>query len=240
MNSLFSAYVNYGYHIDYYYLALVVPALLISAAAQIWVKSAFAKYSKQPTARGMTGSDAAREVLRRSGVMNVGITGVRGNLTDHYDPKANVIRLSENVFGSSSVAAVGVAAHEAGHAVQYSQEYFPVRMRSAIFNVSRIGSSLSLPLIVLGLMFDFAALFLAGIICFVAALLFQLVTLPAELDASKRAITALRESCLLDEEELKGARAVLTAAAFTYIGALLISAAQLMRFLLIFSNRRRD
>ncbi len=232
----------FGYYIgfDKWYFILVIPAIIISLIAQVAVKTIFAKYSNIHTMRGLTGAQAAEAVLRKNGVIGVQIERVGGRLTDHYDPKANVIRLSDSVYHSNSIAAVGVAAHEAGHAVQYAEEYVPIKIRSAIFPVAQAGSYLSWILILFGLFMNFPGLIFAGIIAFSAAVLFQLVTLPTEFNASKRAIEGIRSTYTLDEEEAKGAKAVLNAAAMTYVAAVIVSLAQLLRLLMIFGGRRRN
>jgi Zn-dependent membrane protease YugP len=203
------------------------------------VSSSFKKFSKLRTLRGITGADAAGEVLRRAGVQDVRIEQVRGNLTDHYDPRQNVIRLSESVYGVPSVAAVGVAAHEAGHALQYAKGYFPIRIRAAIIPITSIGSKLAMPLVLLGLLFGFAGLINIGILLFGAVVVFQLLTLPVEFNASRRAIRALEDSGALGTSELPGARKVLTSAAMTYVAALAVSLAQLIRLIGLAGNRGR-
>lgn len=231
---------------------LVIIAFLISLWAQIKVKSAYAKYSKAPTRVGMTGAGAADTVLRSGGVTDVGIVGISGELTDNYNPRTNVISLSKGVIDKTSVAAVGVAAHEAGHALQYAEGYAPIKFRMAIIPVCNIASQLAWPLFALGLVFNTAAdagggigywLMQIGIYAFSFAVLFQLVTLPVEVNASRRALTALRASGSFTDEELSGAKKVLTAAAMTYLAALTGSLLQLLRLILIASsrnNRRRD
>jgi Zn-dependent membrane protease YugP len=219
------------------YLVLVLPALLFTVWAQYMVSSSFKKFSKLRTLRGITGADAAGEVLRRAGVHDVRIEQVRGNLTDHYDPRQNVIRLSESVYGVPSVAAVGVAAHEAGHALQYASGYFPIRIRAAIIPVTNIGSKLAMPLVLLGLLFGFAGLINIGIVLFGAVVVFQLLTLPVEFNASRRAIRALEDSGALGTSELPGARKVLTSAAMTYVAALAVSLAQLLRLIGLAGSR---
>lgn len=231
---------------------LVIIAFLISLWAQIKVKSAYAKYSKLPTRVGMTGAGAADTVLRSGGVTDVGIVGISGELTDNYNPRTNVISLSKGVIDKTSVAAVGVAAHEAGHALQYAEGYAPIKFRMAIIPVCNIASQLAWPLFALGLVFNTAAdagggigywLMQIGIYAFSFAVLFQLVTLPVEVNASRRALTALRASGSFTDEELSGAKKVLTAAAMTYLAALAGSLLQLLRLILIASsrnNRRRD
>ena len=227
-------------YFDPWYFILIIPAIIISLIAQMKVKTTFAKYSKIRTMRGLTGAQAADAVLRNNGVIGVQIERVGGELTDHYDPKANVIRLSDSVYGSNSIAAVGVAAHEAGHAVQYAEEYTPIKIRSVIYPIAQVGSYLSWILILIGLFMNFSGLIFAGIIAFSAAVLFQLVTLPTEFDASKRAIEGIKSTNSLDEDETKGAKAVLSAAAMTYVAAVIVSLAQLLRLLLIFGGRRRN
>lgn len=228
------------YGIDRYYLLLVVPAILFSMIAQAKVNSAFSRYSGVRTRRGITGADAARAVLQINGVSDVRIERVSGNLTDHYDPRTNVIRLSESVYNADSIAAVGVAAHEAGHAVQYAYGYLPIRVRSAIVPVTQLGSSLSVPLIFAGLIFNAAALIKIGLLFFFFAVVFQLVTLPVEFNASNRAIDAIAATQILAEDELPGAQKTLSAAALTYVAALLVALAQFLRLLLLFGGRRRD
>ncbi len=228
----------YYYGIDPLYLYLVLPAIVLSLFAQIKVKSTFSKYSNHLC--NFTGADAARRVLESNGVFDVKIERVSGNLTDHYDPKTNVIRLSDSVYDATSISAVGVAAHEAGHAVQYAKSYSPIKIRTAIYPICNIGSQLSMPLLLLGLLFNFAFLMNIGIIFFGVTLVFQLVTLPVEFNASSRALAALRDSnILLDDSEIKGARKVLSAAALTYIAAFLVSLTQFLRLLALTNRRRR-
>lgn len=228
----------YFYGIDYYYLVLVVPAILISLIAQIMVTTAFNKYSKVNCS--LTGAEAARRVLEKSGVRNVNIERVAGNLTDHYDPKSNTIRLSENVYDSTTVAAVGVACHEAGHAVQYAKQYIPIKIRAAVIPITQIGSKLSWPLLFIGLLFNVSVLVDIGIVFFGLVVLFQLITLPVEFNASTRAVSAIRDNYLLtDDKQIGGVKRVLTAAAMTYVAALMVSLAQMLRLILLFSKRRR-
>lgn len=226
----------YYYGIDPLYIYLVIPAILITLFAQIKVKTTFSKYSRVSV--NLTGAEAAKRVLEQNGVWGVRIEQVAGNLSDHYDPKANVIRLSEGVYSANTAAAVGVAAHEAGHAVQYAKKYGLIKVRTAIIPICNIGSQLSIPLVMLGFLFNFSILINLGIIFFIFALLFQVVTLPVEFNASSRALKAIRDGNLLESEEYKGAKRVLSAAAFTYVAALLTSLAQLIRLIAI-SNRRR-
>lgn len=220
-------------------IIILIPAIIFSIVAQIMVKSAFSKYSKVRNSRGLTGADAAREILDRNGLTNVRIEHISGSLTDHYDPKANVIRLSDDVYGSATVAAVGVAAHEAGHAVQYAEGYYPIKIRNAIIPVTRFGSSLSTPLVILGLALSWDFLITAGILLFCAVVLFQAITLPVEFNASGRALKTLRSSHFLEDDEMKGARSVLTAAAMTYVAAMLSALLSLVRLLVISGRRRR-
>lgn len=220
-------------------IIILIPAIIFSIIAQIMVKSAFSKYSKVSNSRGLTGADAAREILDRNGLTNVRIEHISGSLTDHYDPRANVIRLSDDVYGSATVAAVGVAAHEAGHAVQYAEGYYPIKIRNAIIPVTRFGSSLSTPLVILGLALSWDFLITAGILLFCAVVLFQAITLPVEFNASGRALRTLRSSHFLEDDELKGARSVLTAAAMTYVAAMLSALLSLIRLLAISGRRRR-
>ncbi len=228
------------FFIDYYYIVLVLPAVVFAIWAQTRVSGTFKKYSQQRTSRGITGAQAAQAVLNENGVSGVRIERVSGNLTDHFDPRTNTIRLSDSVYDSTSVAAVGVAAHEAGHAVQYSDEYGPIKFRTAIIPVTQIGSTLSWPLLLIGLLFNIEALMFAGIAFFALATLFQLVTLPVEFNASSRAIAALDGANILSPEELPGAKKTLSAAALTYVAALAVSLAQLLRLVLIFGGRSRD
>lgn len=220
-------------------IIILIPAIIFSIVAQIMVKSAFSEYSKVRNSRGLTGADAAREILDRNGLTNVRIEHISGSLTDHYDPKANVIRLSDDVYGSATVAAVGVAAHEAGHAVQYAEGYYPIKIRNAIIPVTRFGSSLSTPLVILGLALSSDFLITAGILLFCAVVLFQAITLPVEFNASGRALKTLRSSHFLEDDEMKGARSVLTAAAMTYVAAMLSALLSLVRLLVISGRRRR-
>lgn len=218
---------------------LVIIAMLLSLFASFGVKSTFAKYQKMKTARGITGAEAARRVLDINGLQHIRIERVSGELTDHFDPRSNVIRLSDSTYNDTSVAAVGVAAHEAGHAVQHATGYVPIKVRNAIVPVVNIGSQLAMPLFVIGLLLNFLNLAYAGVILFSFALVFQLVTLPVELNASSRAIKILDSSMLLYEDEIKPAKKVLKAAAMTYVAAVAATALQLLRLLLIL-NRRRD
>ncbi len=222
-------------------MLILLPAIVFSLIAQLMVKSAFAKYSRVNNSRGLTGYDAARAILDGNGLSHVKIEHISGSLTDHYDPKTNVIRLSDTVYDSSSVAAVGVAAHEAGHAVQHATGYFPVKIRSAIIPITQIGSNLSMPIVILGIILSMDFLITAGILLFCGVVFFQAVTLPVEFNASGRAIRTLRESRFLDEDELRDAKKVLTAAAMTYVAAMVSALLSLVRLLAIAnrSSRRR-
>lgn len=232
----------YYYGFDWTYLALVLPCLILSLWASSNVNSTFRKYSKQHSLRRLTGAEAAQRVLSANGVRDVRIEHVSGNLTDHYDPKSNVIRLSDQVYSNTSTAAIGVACHEAGHAVQYAEGYAPIKLRAAIIPVTNIGSRMALPLILLGLLFSSFGdtLIYLGIGCFSLSLVSQLVTLPVEFNASRRALQAIESGNLLTEEEQKGARKTLTAAALTYVAATAVSLAQLVRLLALFGGRRRN
>lgn len=227
------------YGFDWTYVVYVLPALIFAMWAQFNVKSTFAKYSKVASERGMTGYDAARLILDRNGLNHVRIEQVAGDMTDHYDPKANVIRLSETVHSVRSVAAIGVAAHEAGHAVQYAVGYTPIKLRAAIIPITNIGSSLAFPLVLLGLVLSAPILAGIGVVLFGAAVLFQLITLPVEFNASKRAIEALEESGMTDES-VKSAGKVLRAAALTYVAALATAIGNFLRLLSIANRSKRN
>lgn len=220
-------------------LLIVLPALIFTLWAQFSVQSTYQKYSRIANAHGMTGEDAARRILDANGLTNVRIEPIRGNLTDHYDPRTNVIRLSEGVYHATSVAAVGIASHEAGHAVQHAQKYAPIRLRTAIIPVCNFGSMAALPLFFIGLLLYSDALMTAGILAYATVTLFQLVTLPVEFDASARAIRALDGSGYLSDAEITGARRVLRAAAMTYVAALATSLLSLLRLVLLASGNRR-
>ena len=235
----------YFYGFDWTYLYIVLPCFILAMIASARVNSTFKRYSKQISSRRITGREAAERVLRASGVSNVRIERISGNLTDHYDPKTNVIRLSDNVYDNPSTAAIGVACHEAGHAVQYAQQYFPIKVRAAIIPITNIGSRLAMPLILLGILFSTFgnysySLVYVGIACFSLSLIFQLITLPVEFNASRRAMQAIEQSQILTEDEQRGARKTLTAAAMTYVAAVAVAAAQLLRLILLFGGRRRN
>ncbi len=224
---------------DYYYMILVLPMLLLSLAAQVMVKSTYAKQSKVLASRGITGEQAAARVLYHYGITNVRIEhSPGGKLSDHFDPRSNVIRLSQGVYDSSTVAAIGIACHEAGHAAQHAQGYAPIKLRNAVLPVCNIGSYLGIPLALIGYVMGFEPLVSIGLILYSFIALFQLITLPVELNASKRAIRVIEETNMLGEDEIGGAKKVLTAAAMTYITALLVSLANLLRLFLRFNRRR--
>ena len=238
------------YYSPYYYsykssgLLLVLICAIFAMWASTNVNSTFKKYSKQRSVRGITGAQAAQRVLSANGVYGVRIERVSGNLTDHYDPKTNVIRLSDSVHSSTSVAAIGVACHEAGHAVQYARNYAPIKVRAAIIPITNIGSKLAMPLILIGILLSYLgnfsyAIVYFGIACFGLSLLFQLVTLPVEFNASRRAMEAIESGNLLTAEEQRGAKNTLKAAAMTYVAATAVALAQLLRLIILFGGRRR-
>ena len=235
----------YYYGFDWTYIVLVLPCVILSLWASANVNSTFKRYSQQYSRRGLTGAQAAAQVLSANGVSGVRIERISGNLTDHYDPRNDVIRLSESVYDNTSVAAVGVACHEAGHAVQHAENYIPVKIRSAIIPVTNIGSRLAIPLIIIGIILNVFApklLILAyiGVACYGLCTLFQLVTLPTEFDASKRALRSMEGYGILGSDEIGGAKRVLRAAAMTYVAALAVSLMQLLRlFMIVAGNSRR-
>ena len=235
---------SYYYGFDWTYIVLVLPCVLLSLWASSNVKSTFHKYSRQFSSRRLTGAEAAQRVLSANGVRGVRIDRVSGDLTDHYDPKTNVIRLSDSVYSSTSTAAIGVACHEAGHAVQYAENYAPIKLRAAIIPLTNFGSRIAMPLILAGILltalggFSDTLVYL-GIAAFGMSLVFQIVTLPVEFNASRRAMEAISGGNLLTEEEQRGARKTLTAAALTYVAATAVALAQLLRLLMLFGNRRR-
>lgn len=242
-------YYPYGYYygFDWTYLYLVLPCVLLSLWASHNVNSTFKKYSQQFSRRHLTGAEAAQRVLSANGVRGVRIERVSGNLTDHFDPRTNVIRLSDSVYSSTSTAAIGVACHEAGHAVQYAVGYAPIKLRAAIIPITNLGSRLAMPLILAGILFSALGttsdtLVYLGIASFGLSLVFQLVTLPVEFNASRRAMQAIETANLLTEEEQRGAKKTLKAAALTYVAATAVALAQLLRLIAIFGDgrRRRD
>ena len=240
----------FGFFFGDWTLILLVAAMIFALVAQFKVKSTFNKYNRINNYSGLSGAEAARRILDSNGLYHVRVEFVRGQLTDHYDPRQNVVRLSESTYNSRSVAAVGVAAHEAGHAVQYAENYAPIRLRTAIIPATSIGSKLSMPLILIGILLTSFSYdptiglyaMLAGIILFSISTFFQLVTLPVEFNASKRAMKALKEHRILVGSDIAGARETLSAAAMTYVAALATSLAYLLRYILIFmgaSGRRK-
>ncbi|CDZ24406.1 peptidase, membrane zinc metallopeptidase [[Clostridium] cellulosi] len=235
----------YGYFTPYffydrYYIIYVLPALILALIAQFNVTSTFSRYSRIPNSRRMSGAEAARRILDQNGLYNVRVERISGNLSDHYDPKDQVVRLSEGVYDGYSIAALGVAAHETGHAIQHSTNYSPLVIRNAIIPITQFGSSTSIWLLIIGFIFNWRPLVMAGIILFSLAVVFQLITLPVEFNASSRALKILGDTGMLYGQELAGARRVLTAAALTYVAATVVAFAQLLRLLAIFGNTRDD
>ena len=228
------------YGFDIYYFIFIVPAMLVALWAQYKVNSTYSKYSKVGSVRRLTGAQAARAILDMNGLQHVAIERISGSLTDHFDPKTNVVRLSDSVYNNYSIAAVGVAAHECGHAVQYAQGYSPMKLRSAIIPLTNFGSTISIPLILVGFLLTWDSLVVIGILLFSTVTVFQLVTLPVEFNASSRAIQVLDSQGMLTPDELKGTKKVLSADAMTYVAALITSLAQLLRLVMVFGNRRRD
>ncbi len=231
-------------YFDWTYFIFVVPAMLLALIASWGVNATYAKYSKQFSSRGITGAQAARFVLDKNGLQNIPIEMISGKLTDHYDPRTNVIRLSQDVYNGTSTASIGVACHEVGHAIQHATGYVPIKIRSAIVPITNIGSQLAVPLILIGIIFSsfgefFVWLAYIGLFGFALTAIFQLVTLPTEFNASRRALATIRDYNILTADELKGARKVLTAAAMTYVAALAVAVAQLLRLIFIV-NRRTD
>ena len=225
--------------IDQYYLLLVLPALLISLFAQFKVKSTFAKYSQEFNSKGLSGAAAASLLLRANDITDVRIEPVAGELTDNYNPTSKVLHLSEPVLSKTTIAAVGVAAHETGHAIQHAKGYGPLALRSMLVPVANIGSSFGPTMAIAGLLFGFGILIDLGIILYACAVLFYVVTLPVEFNASSRALVILRETNSMTEEELKKVKKVLSAAAMTYVASALTAIASLLRLILLSKNRRR-
>lgn len=219
------------------WILVLIPALLLSMYAQLKISTSFNKYSRIPSRSGYTGSQVARMILDRNNLQNVRIEPVRGSLTDHYDPRTEVIRLSESVYGSNSLAAVSVAAHEVGHAIQHGNDYRPLMVRNRLAPVANIGSRFAFGLIFLGLLLE-SFVYEFGIILYLAVVLFQVITLPVEINASRRALNQL-ENGIISQDEVRGSRKVLSAAALTYIAATLVAIGQLLR-LIAMSNRRED
>ncbi len=224
-----------------YFLVLIGVVLSLIASGR--VKSTFSKYANVRNSRGITGAEAAEQVLHRAGIYDVRIERVGGNLTDHYDPRTKVLRLSDSVYGQTSVAAVGVAAHECGHAIQHAKGYGPLKLRSTLVPIANFGSKIAWPLIILGLFISgesSALLINIGIIAFLAAVVFQLITLPVEFNASNRAIRMIADSGMMYGEEIQGAKKVLNAAALTYVASAATAILQLLRILILTGGRRRN
>lgn len=226
------------FHIDMYYILLVVPVIILSIIIQARLKSTYSKYSKVGNARRITGAQAAQMVLNYYGITDVSIMPIHGNLTDCYDPTQKVIKLSDGVFNSSSIAAVGIACHEAGHAAQHAENYAPIKIRNSFIPVCNIGSTLSMPLLLIGLFLGIEHLVWIGIGFFSFTAIFQFITLPVEFNASRRAVKVIESNGLLNFEEKQGAVKVLKNAAMTYVAALAVSLAQLLRLILRFNGRR--
>lgn len=225
------------FYFDYYYLILVVPTLIFAIFTQIWLKNTYKKYSGLRNARGLTGADAAMNVLRHYQIYDVKIEHISGRMTDHYDPRTKVIRLSDGVYNGTSIAAVGIACHEAGHAAQHANGYVPIKIRNAIIPICNIGSMAGIPLAIIGLFLSSELLINVGLLLYSFVAIFQLATLPVEFNASARAISVIKDSGMLMADEVPGARKMLTAAAMTYVAALATSLANLLRLLLIFGRR---
>ena len=233
----------YGYMPMYYFdptYILILIGVLLSMGASAKLNATYGRYSSVASRCGMTGAQAAQRILQSQGIYDVTVRHVSGRLTDHYDPRSKTVNLSDAVYGSTSIAAIGVAAHECGHAIQHNINYAPLNIRSAIVPVANIGSSLSWPIFLLGLILSIPALTTVGIVLFSLAVLFQLVTLPVEFNASSRALKMLESTGILSHEENKGAKKVLTAAALTYVAALASSILQLLRLIILSGGRRRD
>ena len=231
--------MGYGYYWDPTYVLVIIGALICMIASAN-VSGTYKKYNRVRNSRNMTGAQVAAQILQEAGLSNIRIEHISGDLTDHYDPSAKVLRLSDSVYGSTSIAAAGVAAHECGHAIQDAINYAPLNIRSAIVPAANIGSQLSWPLFIAGLIFSIDPLVTLGIVLFSLAVLFQLVTLPVEINASSRALKMLESTGILGADEKKGARKVLTAAALTYVAALAASILQLLRLIILAGGRDRD
>ncbi len=229
------------YYLESYWLYLVIvgPALVFALIAQAKVKSNFNKYSRVMSSRGLTGANAALQVLSFYGIHDVQIERVSGRLSDHYDPKTKVIRLSDGVFGSTSVAAIGVACHEAGHAAQHAHGYAPLKLRNTIIPICNIGSTLGIPIALIGVFLNFGILIDIGLALYALIAVFQFITLPVEFNASRRAVDVIAQTNILSEDEITGTKKVLSAAAMTYVAALATSLANLLRFIIMFGRGRR-
>ena len=226
--------------IDYWYVVLVLPAIILALDVQIKMSSTYSKYSRVYNRSGVTAEEAARRILNANGLYDVAIERVSGNLTDHYDPRTNTVRLSDSVYGSNSIAAVGVAAHEVGHAIQHARDYFPMKVRSAIIPATNLGAGISPFLIIIGFIFMSDTLIIAGIVLYSLTAVFQLVTLPVEFNASRRALSTLDNYGILERDELPQVRKVLGSAAMTYVASLLVSLMYVLRLVMIFGGGRRN
>ena len=237
----YGGYHRVGYGFDMTYLLLVIPALILSLIAQVAVKRAYRKMAKVSSSKGFTGAQAAAAVLRYYNIGDVRIEKIGGTLSDHFDPRTNVISLSEDVYDSPSIASVGIACHEAGHAAQHALGYKPIVWRNSILPVCKIGSYAGIPLALVGYFLGFETLVWIGLLLYSAIMVFQLVTLPVEIDASRRALMVIEETGMLSEgEELSGAKKVLRSAAMTYVASLAVTMANLLRFIIIFTGRRKN
>jgi Zn-dependent membrane protease YugP len=233
-------YYFYGYPLDSTFILIII-GMVLSLLASLMVKTTFAKYSKVRSLSGLTGAEAAERILRSAGIDDVVIRPISGNLTDHYDPRDKTLKLSETVYNNTSVAAVGVAAHECGHAIQHNRGYVPLRLRGALVPIANFGASVSWPMILLGLFLGGSqSLINLGIILFSLAVLFQLVTLPVEFNASRRAVQIVDDTGILSTEEVRQTRKVLSAAALTYVAGAAASILQLLRLVILFGGRDRD
>lgn len=228
-------YLSVGYTTAYF---LCILAFIFALICSLTVKTTFNKYNRIGSRRGITAAEVARMILDRNGLYNVQVERISGNLTDNYNPRTNIVSLSDSVYNSTSLAAIGVAAHECGHAVQHAQDYVPIKIRTAVFPLAQLGSSMYFIVFIVGLIFSFEPLVDAGIILFLFVVLFQLVTLPVEFNASRRALSTIRSEGILEQDEMYGARRTLTAAAMTYVASLAVSFTQLLRLLAIRNNRR--
>ena len=233
------------YYIDWTYIVLVIPAMILALYAQNKVNSTFKKYSRVASRSGMTGAQTARRLMELNGIYDVSIERVSGNLTDHYDPSKKVLRLSDSVYSDTSVAAIGVAAHETGHAIQHARGYVPLTLRTVMVPLANLGSTLSMPLIFLGILFSFSSvmgnsMINLGILLFGLSVVFTIITLPVEFNASRRAVACLGDSGILYDDEIGGVKKVLSAAAMTYVASTAVALANFLRLIIIFGGRRRD
>lgn len=239
MLSLHISYINGVSSYNLSYFVLVLPVVIISMLVNSRVNTIFRKYSKLTSKNGITGAVAAQNVLKSYGITDVAINKISGELTDHYDPRTNTINLSEKVFYGTSAASIGVACHEAGHAAQYAQHYTPVKIRNTLLMPAKIGSTAAIPIAVIGFFLGFGILVEVGVLLYAFIMLFQLVTLPVEFNASNRAVEVIENTAMLSDSELKAAKKVLKAAALTYVASFAVTAANLLRLILLSNNRRR-